>query len=235
MKQQVSRGRTFLRLAWVELSEPTPTLSRGFRMSRLQFLSTGLLLALVTVPSANAQSAQRWSIQASGIGVLVQGEAYAGLKAGGGVELQARLTPSVWSFGVGLQGSSHDADFQGSTETVTLAGVFFEPRRIIDVGSESMAPYVSARLAYLQQSIDLDTGNGVVSASTGGTQINGGGGVLFRMTPRVNLDLGATYGLINFGDVVVNIPGSGSVTIEGSSGSGRNLVLRAGLAIGLGK
>lgn len=204
-------------------------------MSRLRYLAAGSMVAALFAPDLAAQSAQRWSLQVSGIGVLAQGEAYEGMNAGGGIELQGRLTPGIWSFGLGLQGSSHGVDFNGDSETITLAGVFFEPRRVIDVGSETMAPYLSARLSFLQQSLELDTGSGVISASTSGTQINGGGGVLFRMTPRVNLDIGATYGLINFGDVVIDIPGVGSVPIDGSSGSGSNLVLRFGVAIGLGK
>ena len=57
--------------------------------------------------------------------------------------------------------------------------------------------------------------------------------MLIRLSPRVNLDLGATYGLINFSDVEVDIAGIGRTKVEGSSGNGSNLVLRAGLAFGL--
>jgi hypothetical protein len=56
-------------------------------------------------------------------------------------------------------------------------------------------------------------------ASNGGT-VNLGGGVLARLTSRANLDFGATYGYTRF---------SGGI-----AGSGSDLVLRAGLAIGLG-
>ncbi len=202
----------------------------------LIFLSAVTFIA-ATASTTHAQSAQRWSLQVSGIGVGVQGEAYEGLSSGPGLEAQVRLTPSVWSFGLGLQASTHSIDLgDGSSEDVALAGIFLEPRRVIDVGSSTFAPYVSARLSFLQQSLELDAGNGsTVSASASGAQINGGGGLLFRLSPRVNLDLGATYGLINFGDVVVSATGLGTVTVDGSSGTGRNLVMRLGLAIGLGK
>ena len=53
-----------------------------------------------------------------------------------------------------------------------------------------------------------------------------------RLSPRVNLDLGATYGAIDFDDVKVEFEGQ-SATIDGSSGSGKNLVLRAGVTVGL--
>lgn len=192
------------------------------------------LAVAVTTPSARAQSAQRYSVQASGIFVGTFGEAYDGLKSGPGIEAQFRITPSAWSFGFGIQGSTHSFDVEGlESESVTLAGVFFEPRRVIDVGSSQVAPYVSARLAVLQQSLDLDIDGTTVSASANGVQVNGGGGILVRLSPRVNLDLGATYGLIRFGDVEVDIAGVGRTTVEGSSGNGSNLVLRAGVAIGL--
>ncbi|MCC6318248.1 MAG: outer membrane beta-barrel protein [Gemmatimonadaceae bacterium] len=201
------------------------------------FARVSLFAAALLAPGlAHAQSAQRWSIQVSGLSVGAQGEAYEGLSGGIGLEAQVRLTPSVWSFGAGVQSSAHDLEFDdGSKETVTLAGVFFEPRRILDVGSSTFAPYLSGRVAFLQQSIDVDVQGTSVSASASGAQLNGGGGVLFRLSPRVNLDLGATYGLINFGDVEVNIPGVGNTKVEGSSGSGSNFVVRLGLAIGLGK
>jgi hypothetical protein len=173
-------------------------------------------------------------VQASGIFVGTFGEAYDGLKNGPGFEAQFRITPSAWSFGFGIQGSAHSFDDEVlDSESVTLAGVFFEPRRVIDVGSSQVAPYVSARLAFLQQSLDLDINGTTVSASANGAQVNGGGGILVRLSPRVNLDLGATYGLIRFGDVEVDIAGVGRTTVEGSSGNGSNLVLRAGVAIGL--
>jgi len=192
------------------------------------------LAVAVTTPSARAQSAQRYSVQASGIFVGTFGEAYDGLKNGPGIEAQFRITPSAWSFGFGIQGSTHSFDVEGlESESVTLAGVFFEPRRVIDVGSSQVAPYVSARLAVLQQSLDLDIDGTTVSASANGVQVNGGGGILVRLSPRVNLDLGATYGLIRFGDVEVDIAGVGRTTVEGSSGNGSNLVLRAGVAIGI--
>ena len=55
--------------------------------------------------SASAQSAQRYSVQASGIFVGTFGEAYDGLKSGPGFEAQFRITPSAWSYGFGIQGS----------------------------------------------------------------------------------------------------------------------------------
>ncbi len=192
------------------------------------------LVALVAPTGLQAQSAQRYSVQASGIFVGTFGEAYDGLTAGPGFEVQFRITPSAWSYGFGVQGSTHSFDDSTlGSESVTLAGIFFEPRRVIDVGSSQFAPYVSARVAFLQQSLDLTVNGTKVTADASGAQFNAGGGVLIRLSPKVNLDLGATYGLINFGDVEVDIAGVGKTTIDGTSGNGSNLVLRAGPAIGI--
>ena len=200
----------------------------------------GVAIASLTAGPLAAQSAQRVSIQASGLYVGAYGEAYEGLKPGVGGEVQLRYTPSVWSFGVGGQFSAHDLDDAGfAGHQVNLTGVFFEPRRVIDVGSAVVAPYISARAAYLRQSIEFTVTDGFesvsVEATASGGQLNAGGGLLFRLSPRVNLDMGATFGMIRFGDVEVNVPGIGTTTVGGSSGTGQNLVIRAGLAIGLGK
>lgn len=160
------------------------------------------------------------------------GSAYEGLDSGVGFEAQARLTPSAWSFGAGFQVSSHG--LSDVEENVTLAGIFVEPRYVIDVG-KNYAPYLAGRLAILQQSATIsDPLFGSLDLSATGAQFNVGGGFLFRLNPRVNLDLGATLGIINFGDVEAS-NGSQTITIDGTSGNGQNLVLRVGLAIGLGR
>lgn len=194
-------------------------------------VSLAAAAALVCVSStATAQSAQRWALQGSAIAVVPSGSAYEGLKSGGGLELQVRYNPSALSWGFGIQYSSHGVDVPGLTdEKVSLSGVFVEPRYVVDVGSSSYAPYMSARLAYLQQRLDI----GDASASASGGQANLGGGVLMRLSPRLNLDLGLTYGIINFGDAEVSMNGQ-SVKVDGTSGNGQNLVLRVGLALGLG-
>ena len=202
---------------------------------RILIVAGGSALTLAAAPCALAgQSAQRLSVQASGLYVGTFGEAYDGLKAGPGIEAQIRYTPSAWSFGGGFQFSPHNLNVEDfGTEKVNLAGVFFEPRRVIDIGNSSFAPYVSARLAFLRQSADFEVDGTNVKLEASGTQVNGGGGILLRMSPNVNLDLGATFGLIHFGDVKAEIPGQGSINVDGTSGNGQNLVIRVGVAIGL--
>ncbi len=195
--------------------------------------------ALAVLPAlAEAQSAQRWSLQGSLLHVSTMGDAYEGLDAGIGAEAQVRFNPSAFSIGGGFQVSNHGVDFGDDLgdESVMLAGVFVEPRYVIDVRSLRFAPYVSGRLSFLRQSADLDVPgfDETVTLSASGFQGNVGGGLLVRLTPRVNLDLGATFGVVNFGDVEAESGGE-TATFEGTSGSGQNLVLRLGLAFGLGR
>ena len=193
-----------------------------------------LCMGLALAGPVSAQSAHRWSLQASGLYVGVLGSAYEGLSNGKGFEAQVRYNPSAFSLGIGYQSSVHDLNVQGF-ETVNLGGAFIEPRYVLDIGSNRVAPYIAARLAYLQQKADIVELGETYTLTADGTQINGGGGLLMRLTPRINLDLGLTFGAINFEDVVVTNTSGQSVTATGSSGSGQNLVLRLGVSIGLGK
>ncbi len=196
-----------------------------------KFAAVAALVAslAVTSNSVHAQSAQRWSLQGSAIHVGTMGEAYEGMAGGVGAELQLRFTPGRLSIGVGVQSSTHQVDLgEFGKEDATLAGGFIEPRIVFDVGSDRFAPYGSARIAFLEQALTVET----IKASASGTQMNIGGGLLMRMSPRVNFDVGVTYGSINFSDIEVTYLGQ-TETVNGSSGTGKNLVLRAGVAIGL--
>ena len=207
-----------------------------------------LAVACIASPVA-AQSAQRWSIQASGLYVAVFGSAYDGLDNGVGGELQVRVTPSLWSYGFGAQFSKHGLS-NAPGNNIGLNGVFFEPRRVFDIGSAKVAPYVSVRLAYLQQAADLTvTANRIARTDPGitlsvapqqtyaisasGFQGNLGGGVLTKLSSRANLDLGVTVGVIRFGNATAKSR-SQTINFPGTSGTGQNVVVRAGLAIGLG-
>lgn len=184
-----------------------------------------LVLAVVSSP-AGAQSGQRFSIQASVLRAQLLGDAYPGFASGYGFEVQLRYTHSALSVGGGYQHTSHS--LAGFSDKVGLGGIFLEPRyTLVTLSSESIAPYVSSRLSLLQQRIDV---NGLESSASGLT-INVGGGILIRMSRRVNGEIGLTYGFTNFDDFTLR--GPGGQTSSGPSGSGSNIVARAGIAVGL--
>ena len=76
-------------------------------MLRRALLAT-CLGVLTTVQAADAQTAQRWSIQLSALGVeLTSVDPNNQLRFGGGLELQARYNPSALSIGFGFQTTRH--------------------------------------------------------------------------------------------------------------------------------
>jgi Outer membrane protein beta-barrel domain len=196
-------------------------------------MRTGMLMAAVGLATslstsvAGAQSAQRFSVQVSGLYASLFGKTYEGLKDGFGGEAQLRFTPGALSFGAGFQYTSHDDQIVG--DKVKLYGGFFEPRYVISAGSEHVAPYISTRFSVLRESFNV----GDFSGAATGVTLNGGGGLLVRLTSRVNLDAGATYGYTKFGDTEVVNHATGETT-RVPSGSGSNIIGRIGLAIGIG-
>jgi opacity protein-like surface antigen len=190
-------------------------------------LVTGLGLVGLAVNQATAQTAQRFSVQASGLYAHLYGDAFDGIGRGLGGEAQLRYTPSAFSIGAGFQYTDHDTPGSPGA-TLHLYGGFLEPRYVIDVGSGTLAPYVSTRFSILSQKLTelRDTGQEIETSATGVT-LNGGGGVLIRLGSRVNLDVGSTFGYTRFGE-------SETEGVTNPSASGSNIVVRIGLALGLG-
>lgn len=206
-----------------------------------------LLLAtaatLAAGASVEAQTAQKWSLQASLFSSTLMGDnaIYQNLEPGAGFEVQARWTPSLFSLGFGFQWTSHKQTLLNDDPNVldqpntTLNGFFIEPRYVILVGSNTVAPYISGRLSAVRQTtkarflaVSQPT---TIKATANGVNFAGGGGLLFRMNSRVNLDVGATYGFSSFGEFVTEVDGQ-ELNRLGSS-TGQNLNVRLGLAIGL--
>lgn len=185
--------------------------------------------AVLLAQPLRAQSAQPISIQLSALYAGLSGDAYAGFKSGPGFEGQLRYThPSGFSFGAGYQRTTHGVE--GVSSHATLAGPFFEPRYTFEIkGQESIFPYGSLRVSMLKQSLS----NRGINSSASGFTANAGGGVLTRLGSRVNLDLGATFGLTSFSDFALIDPTTGQRIASGETGNGSNFVLRGGLAIGI--
>jgi hypothetical protein len=173
-----------------------------------------------------AQSAQPYSLQASGLFNAILGGLFTNLHDGWGTEAQFRYTPGALSVGAGFQITFHD--LEARTESASLYGGFIEPRYRIYAGSNVVAPYVSARLALLKMSF---TG-GDLSLSSVLLQLNGGGGVLVRLSSRLNLDLGASVGYNHLGKGTLTSK-SGETLLPITSTSGSNGVVRLGLVVGL--
>jgi hypothetical protein len=183
-----------------------------------------LAAAVLVAAELQGQSAQAISLQVSG---LYHGSVFDAMRSGYGGEAQLRYTPGALSVGTGFQYTTHEWDV--GVEDIRLYGGFLEPRYRIHTGSNVIAPYVSARLSYLKIGFSGDD----LSLDSSVIQVNGGGGLLYRLGSRLNLDVGATFGYnrLESGTFTRESTG-GSLPVESSDGS--NLVIRLGFAVGLG-
>lgn len=184
-----------------------------------------LVGGLILPADGVAQVGQRVSIQISGVGAAPFGGDLDDVEAGIGAELQLRFTGGALSYGFGVNTFEHCI---GPTRKADIWGVFFEPRYVVDLGNETVALYLSGRAAvsiFQVYGVGVEIGERGPSAT--GTIWNGGGGFLINLGSRVNLDLGATVGRLSLGEAEF----SGEVI---DLGSGNNVIVRIGLAIGLG-
>jgi hypothetical protein len=212
-------------------------------MRRILILSVPALALVGLIASeAHAQMGHRYSVQFSALGATLFGEEFEEIDAGFGVEGQLRVTPGRFSIGLGLQYTQHGTTgFEGLEDmTFKLWGPFLEPRLVVDVGSDTAAPYLSGRLSILREQGNVDFnfvdefGNVTpveISAYAWGVLANAGGGVLFALSPRMNVDLGVTIGFGSFGEGTVEVEGTEVATFDGTSGG--NVVFRAGVSFGL--
>ena len=178
---------------------------------------TGVLFAVLLLASnVQAQTAQRWSIQLSALGVELTSVTNDDLRFGGGVELQGRYNPGALSIGFGFQTTRHTLENQALAlnVTVTYTGGFVEPRLILGSIGDLVALYGSVRFMSLSAKFDVAGGETKVE----GAAISGGGGLLVRLTSRLNAEVGAT---------------AGKEYYNRDAGSGTTIVTRLGLAFGL--
>ena len=185
--------------------------------------TTLLALTLLALP-VSAQTGSKVSLQVSGLASVPFGGGLSQVAAGAGFEAQLRYSPSLFSIGGGFEFSSHS--IKDTERSIELTGAFVEPRYVIVVGSESVAPYLSGRLAFSQTSFEI----GDLTDTASGYTVNVGGGLLFVLGSRANFDLGATFGVKKLG--LVTVPSTPPTTFD--LGNGQNVIFRAGLAIGLG-
>ena len=171
----------------------TARLTRLVRRSAMSF-AIGSLVFSGTATLASAQSAQKYALQ---VAVLGTGIRYGGggTLRGIGFEPQFRFNRLVSreayaiSLGLGAQYTTHAS---GGDE-LNIAGAFVEPRFVPVIGSSKVFPYLSGRLAYLQQSNNFGT-------SSTGFAYGAGGGFVVKLTTTVNLDAGVQLVRQQFGD-----------------------------------
>jgi hypothetical protein len=204
-------------------------------MNAARSILPALVASALIGAELSAQSAQAISLQVSGLYNGLYGDVFGAFKSGIGGEAQIRYTPGALSVGAGFQYTAHDRKPSAADPEpvdASLYGGFIEPRYRIHTGSNVIAPYISARFSLLKPGYD----GGSLSFSSTFLQLNAGGGLLYRLGPRFNLDGGATFGYNRQGGGTLSGVTSNGTPINQSipSDSGTNIVVRLGLAVGLG-
>ncbi len=156
-------------------------------------LSGGLLFA---PHFAHAQSAQPYSLQ---LAALFTSFDNGGASVGGfGVEPQFRLNRlystdgfGALSLGIGGQFTSHSR----GGDNLKISGVFLEPRWVPALKSNTVFPYLSARLAFLRQT------NNFEAPTSSGNGFGAGGGLAIKLTKTTNLDAGVQLVRQKFSDL----------------------------------
>ncbi len=184
----------------------------------------GLTLFLVCGPVL--LPAQSFSFSGSGLYATLNGSDFAGINAGLGVDLQLRYhAKGGVSVGGGFQYTSHGID--GFSEKYGVSAFFGEVRYAFErAASPSLTPYLGARIALAHYGIS----SGGSELKANGTAFGPTGGLLVRLNPTTQLDVGVAWFSIHFGDA--ELDGS---TQPDTKSSGSALALRVGVAFGFGK
>ena len=177
------------------------------RLARLgaSTLSSGLLVAAAST-AVSAQSAQRYALQIAGLATTIGGGDLSEAVRGYGIEPQFRFNRLVSkegyaiSLGLGAQYTKHSTEF----ENLNISGVFLEPRFVPVIGSSSVFPYLSGRLAFLKQDSNF-------GSSSTGYAFGAGGGLVIKLTKTVNLDAGAQLVRQKFGEFTFDDDGGAAM------------------------
>jgi hypothetical protein len=170
--------------------------------------------------------AQSFSFAGGGVYASLSGSDFDGINAGLGVDAQFRYhARGGVSVGGGVQYTSHGID--GFDPNFGVRAFFADLRYSFETASSpSITPYIGARAALAHYGIS-EGGN---SASANGTAFGPAGGMLIRLAPAAQLDVGIVWYSVRFG----NISANGTEQPDTKS-SGSALALRAGVAFGFGK
>lgn len=146
--------------------------------------------------TVQAQGAQPFGLQISLLSTSIQIDAGGSASGGFGIEPQLRFNrllrseKGVLSLGVGGQWTSHTS----GNDEITITGGFVEPRFVPVLPYERVFPYLSGRVAVLNQSSNF-------GSSSSGIAYGAGGGIAYVLNARVNVDAGVALVRQQFGDI----------------------------------
>lgn len=170
--------------------------------------------------------AQGFSFGASGMYAALNGADFNGVNAGLGGDLQFRYHAARgFSIGAGVQYTSHGVD--GFSENYGVRAFFADARYAFErPSSPSVTPYLGARVGLAH----LGISSGGTDLTANGTALGPAGGMLIRLTPTTQLDVGIVWFAVHFGNYSLNGSEQANTDTNGSA-----LALRAGVTIGFGR
>lgn len=194
------------------------------------------LVALGSVSAAHAQDAGdrvppapwerrspvRFAVGGGGIYQSATGTAATRPTDGTGFDVFGSLGVSSLALGVGYQRTQHRAP-SADAARVVYQGLFVEPRFSV-APYRNFTPYVNGRVSLLREQVSAGTGSAIERTSV--VALGAGIGTLVWLAPSVSLDLGGMYSDMRVGSR------SGRVAGSGGRGTGRGVMLRAGVVLG---
>ncbi len=204
---------------------------RSFARPRATLLAVPLLLLAIT-SSSEAQRRREavpqlrrerpmLALEATGLFSSVKGQALGTAGDGAGFDVMGSVGSGMFALGAGYQRSTHTLLGQSSSRAI-VDGVFIEPRLALPLATGNFTPYVFARAARLERSLE-NSGN---EPRLRGSAIGGGVGTYFWLANNVQLNSALLWQDLRFDQA------SARPNITGARADGSQWAIRAGLSVG---
>ncbi len=139
----------------------------------------------------------------------------------GGVSVEGSLRYTL-PMGVQIVGGVgySNVDIENNDNNADVLAIFLDPRIVLTMDRPgAIAPYMGARLAYLDESVDTESG----SASSTGWLAAGIFGLLIPISSRLAAETSLVFGYAGLGDLEV-----GGTTIPDSDNNGATFSIKVG-------
>ncbi len=160
------------------------------------------------------------ALEATGLFSSVKGQALGAAGDGAGFDVMASVGSGMFALGAGYQRSTHTLLGQSSARAI-VDGAFIEPRLALPLAAGNFTPYVFARAARLERSIE----NSATDSRLRGSAIGGGVGTYFWLANNVQLNSALLWQDLRFDQ-----PTRSNVSVARADGS--QWAIRAGLSVG---
>jgi hypothetical protein len=184
--------------------------------------------AAVPVPTTQGFSLGAYSLVASGItiqGPGMDGQVKTNLGEGGGIQLGYGFTPGLMVF-ASADVSRQGTDWGNIGGSMGLAHLEVGGRLSFPAPRKRLVPYLTAFVGKRGLAAHSDGGGLSVSMRLSGTEVGGGGGILYAFSPAFSLDAGllASHGKLDRMELTGDVQRDGSINVDAST----NLRLKVG-------